>query len=227
MLTVRAVCSREAQWDKGTLMAKKYHWFRHYAKDYLGDPAIMKLSHQAKGFLLDFNSILWAHTDRQGYYVINGQIGTFEELLSEALSYSVGSSKCRRRAAVRSLDDIREAGHLVKGSDGIIYSKYLVSLIANSEIQSERGKKGGNPAITKDKIRLNLGLNPESESESELDKDPQFSDLTKRLEDEMGSMESVNPFPHAVVSPKFAKWDRAIDKSRQAKATAAKKEEKE
>lgn len=148
-------------------MSKKLHWFRHYAKDYLGDPAIMGLSHQAKGLLLDINSILWAHTDRQGYYVVNGQIGTFDELLTLALSYSTGPNNGRRRAARWSLAGLQKVGHLAKGTDGIIYSKYLVNLIANSELQSERGRKGGNPAITKDKIRVNQGLNLESESEEE------------------------------------------------------------
>lgn len=148
-------------------------WFRHYPKDYLGDLAILQLDFLERGVLHTVNSILWAHTDEAGFYSINGVAGTEEELVEALRSYS-GSAKLERRKSISSaIKHLVSAGHLVWGVDGVLYSKYLVSLISKCELQAERGAKGGRATAKKEAQVVPPKVNPkaglESESERELD----------------------------------------------------------
>ncbi|MCP4898856.1 MAG: hypothetical protein GY906_17940 [bacterium] len=139
-------------------MGKKLHWNKTYSDRYLADRELNQLTFLEHGLLQIINCILRTQTDRVGCYIIRDRIGTREELIKHARRHAHGSHKMRDDVAMMGLCTLTTAALLEQDVDGMIYSPYICEEVAESKINTIRGKLGGSPRLS---TPVNPPLKPE------------------------------------------------------------------
>lgn len=133
-------------------------WFKFDAETWLSDPKLKMVSYAAQGLWVDI--ICLCHiSEKYGYLTVNGQ--KMDEIRLRS---------CLKPAKrwTEYFQELVENNIIRIDAEGYYYCHKLLKDREFQKMQSEFGKKGGNPTL---KGSLNPTLKPESESESERDID--------------------------------------------------------
>jgi len=123
--------------------------FQFYPADWLRDTALRTCSVAARGLWMDMICFMHEGTP-YGHLKVNRKV-----ILPCNLAVMVGANL---EEIGRLLEELEEAGVFARDEEGCIYSKRMVRDENLRNIRAEGGKKGGNPALLRGKVKGKVNL---------------------------------------------------------------------
>jgi hypothetical protein len=124
------------------MQSKKFWYGRFVWRDWLTDPGLRRVSFAARGLWIDLLCHAWQDSE-PGYLTFRSCA-----LSDSEVAKLVGAD---RRQVIRLLLELEDAGVFSRDERGAIYSRRMVADLRESREMAERGRRGGNPVLSKNK----------------------------------------------------------------------------
>lgn len=125
----------------------KLPWFPFYIGDWTKDPNLRRATRSEKGLLMDLLCLMFESGER-GVLASSGVPWNDDEIINAAGGDAIGTA--------HELAELVRKGVLSRRTDGALFSRRLVREETIRQIRSAAGKKGGNPVLLKQKVKLIL-----------------------------------------------------------------------